>query len=1005
MAIRQTILIIALSILISSCSKKPERKIDFADPMIGTGAHGHTFPGATTPFGMVQLSPSNGFKAWDWCAGYHYSDSILKGFAHNHISGAGLSGLGDFLFMPTHGELKVQAGTEEDPESGFRSRFSHKREKASPGYYSVMLDDYDIQVELTATPRVGVHRYTCEKEGKLNVIVDPTHNISERMFDAGVEIISDTEIRGYKTSNGEAGKRTSYFHAKFSLPFTEFGIAENDIVLSSKKSGSGLKTKSFVRFDVKKGQKLEVKVALSYVSYEGAKKNLQAEAANKNFDQVLTEAQNLWEEKLSKIDVSTDDIADKRTFYSGMYHAYISPNLISDVDGKYVIEGKQYHSSFPHYSNFSTWDTYRALHPLFTIIEHKATADFVNSLASRHHVSKVGLPIWELLGHDNACMIGYNAVSPMAEAVLKNIEGVQVERVYDAIRATALSTEKHSPNYDKNGMEEYLKLGYITSRIGCSVSKTTEQNYYDWSISKVAEMLNKKEDADFFKERSTGYRSMYNSKEKFLYPKRATGEWEMMSMSTWDDLKRNYISGNIWGYSTYVPHDMESLIEMIGGKEAYNAWLDGIFNDTTAIGGHRHVDISGFIGKYGHGDEPSQHMPYLYNYSGQPWKTQALIPQVINLFYNDTPEGLINNEDLGQMSAWYIFSSLGFYPVNPASQTYIIGSPFFKQSSIQLESGKTFTVVANGVSDENIYIQSAKLNGKEYTKSYITHQQLMAGGKLEFEMGSTPNKSWGVNDEDLPASKVDIPIDTSVVNSKMTFAPFDPNNVPIFDGQRTIELQCKTPNAKIFYTLNGETPTQKSKQYSSPINIKANTVLKAIAYSEEKGESLMFEREYLEGKTFDAKKLTLEHNATGYGADNGSQLMDLEVSSTNYADGKWTGWNGKDMIATLDLGKNQQFKNVSVGYLTYPGVWIFPPKAIEVYVSEDGKEYSKVAEEKIFIDENHPKEPFVTRNILSMKNSGGRYLKVIARNMMAMPEWHGSSGHKPWIFIDEILVN
>ena len=1002
-----TLLIIQL--IFQSCSvEKKYEPIDYVDPFIGTDAHGHTFPGATTPFGMVQLSPSNEFKAWDWCSGYHYSDSIIKGFAHTHISGAGLAGLGDILVMPTSGTLRLSPGTEAYPDSGYRSRFSHEREEASPGYYSVMLDDYNIKVELTASPRVGFHRYTFYNQGEVNIIVDPSHHIMERLFGTEVEIISDTEIRGYKNSEGEGGNRHVYFYAQFSKPFSRSGVAKNNVLVKDTKNTSGINTNCFAGFKVQDGDVIELKVAISHVSYEGAKKNFNAEAVHLDFNMAHIQARKLWENKLNRIIIESKNTEQKRTFYTGLYHSFISPNLFSDVDGKYVIEGKVYSSGYPHYSTFSTWDTYRALHPLFTIIEQEKTKDFVNSLVSRHFDSKVGLPIWELVGHDNACMIGYNTVSPLADAVLKDIKGIDPEKTYQAIRAAAFNTQKHSPNYDKSGMKEYIKLSFVPGEINCSVSKTTEQNYYDWCISKVAEKLGYIEDAEMFQNRSLGYRHLFNPETKFLYAKYATGEWRDMNVNVWDDLKGNYISGNMWGYSSYVPHDVSGLINLIGGRKEFGDWLDEIFSDTSATEGEMHVDISGFIGKYGHGDEPSHHLPYMYNYAGQPWKTQELVRQVMDQFYTDQPDGLINNEDLGQMSAWYIFSAMGFYPVCPGDLNYIIGSPIFNRVTINLENGKTFTINTSRTSKRNKYIQSATLNGKQLTRSFITHEQIMNGGELSFEMGSRPNKNWGSAEDDLPVSKTGM-TKNYLPELPLTYKPYDNDKQIVFEHTRDVHLQSRTPNANIYYTLDGSQPNQGSLLYEHPLRISKNTMLKAIAYSDNSEPSLIYEREYFKGKHFEDidgfPKLSLEHPAGGYGNKEGKQLMDRIIASKHYADGFWTGWNGSDMVAMIDFGVERTFDNLSIGFLTHTGVWIFPPKSIEVYVSGDNVNYNTLTKMDFYIGKEHNTDPHITRKEMDLKNVKGRYLKIRVNNLGAIPDWHGATGHKPWLFIDEILIN
>ncbi len=731
---------IALSIVLFSiygCKKEesiPLNQLTYVDAIIGTAADGHTFPGATTPFGMVQLSPSNDNKGRNWCSGYHYTDTVIKGFAHNHISGAGLGAFGDFLIMPTSGKLNIIPGKGETPDESYRSRFSHDTEKTSPGYYSVVLDDYNIKAELTASPRVGFHRYTFNNAGQNHIIIDPTHNIREDVLNTRIAFLSDTEIQGSKTSHGAAGPRTVYFYATFSKPFEQKGVAINDEVVADIKSADNKNTRAFITYNLKKGEQVDVKLALSYVSFEGAKKNFDSEAKNKDFDKALAEAQDAWLSKLSKFELTATD-TQKHIFYTAVYHSFIGPNLISDVDGRYVVEQKKLQSDIPQYSNYSTWDTYRATHPLFTLVEHEKNAEFVNSLASRHYQAEVSLPIWECGGHDNYCMIGRSPIAVMGEAILKNLKGIDVEKAYDAMREAAFTKEGSSPNYGRNnGMDSYLERSYITADVGSSVSKTTEYNYHDYVLAQVAKKLGKTEDYKLFSERSLGYRNLWNDEKKYLWPKTKAGDWIDMRMDIWDELKFNYISGNIWAYSTYVPHDVDHLIGLVGGKKPFVEWLDKIYADTTAIGGHQHVDISGFIGKLGHGDEPGHHTAYLYTLADAPHRTQEIIREICTSMYSDKPDGLINNEDLGQMSSWYIFSTLGFYPVSPADNEYVIGSPLHEKVIVNLDNGKKLTVKTINNSLENKYVKSASFNGKPLEKLLISHDMIMSGGELIMEM-------------------------------------------------------------------------------------------------------------------------------------------------------------------------------------------------------------------------------------------------------------------------------
>ena len=994
-------------LILLGCNQGSERPIDFVDPMIGTDGTGHTFPGATTPFGMVQLSPSNDFKGWAWCSGYHYSDSILKGFAHNHISGAGLSGLGDILLMPTVGKPIVNSGSEELPETGYRSRFSHENESASPGYYRVFLKDYNITVELTASSRVGFHRYIFSDSEEGNVIIDPTHGLDESIIRTDLEFISASELRGCKYSAGDDGLNTVYFYAKFSEPSIKRGIAVNDVIDQNKSEASSENTKAFLSFNMDENESIEVKVAISHVSYEGAKKNYDAEAKGVDFDKALMRARNMWKEKLNKFQIKGLNKRDESVFYTSLYHSFISPNLISDVDGRYVIDGEQSQSDEPHYSNFSTWDTYRALHPLFCIVEHEHNKRFVNSLSSRHHKQNVGLPIWELLGYDNKCMIGYNAVAPMVEAVLKDIQGIDPEEVYEAVKSAANNTsvEKSSIVYGRNGMKKYKKLHYVPAEVNASVSKTTEQNYYDWAIARLAKKLGKTEDANLFKARSLGYRNLFRADKELLWPKYASRKWREMDSTRWYDYEMNYVSGNAWGYSSYVPHDIEGLVDLIGGRDAFGKWLDKIFTDTTQLGGAPHVDISGFIGKYGHGDEPSHHMPYLYNHALQPWKGQVLVRKIMNDFYTDKPDGLVNNEDLGQMSAWYIFSALGFYPVNPAALVYEIGSPKVEEATINLENGKTFKVVAHNNNKQNVYIQSAILNGKRLEKTYITHSQIMNGGKLEFVMDKEPNKNWANYSAASSKSKVQLEDKSKI--AQVLPAPYDSNEKSVFHDKLKIRLSCKDRDPQIYYTLNGTDPNSGSKRYTEPFYLTKTTRLKAIAIDEKQNRGIPMDRSYyktidLNGNDSDVEVSLAAAPVSGH--ETGQNLVDGELETTYQGDKNWSVWNGNDMELLIDFGKKKIIESLTASYLDHTVLWIFPPKAIRVYTSTDGQDFNCIAR-KEEISSSPTFNPFIKRPSLKFSPVQTRFLKVEMENYGEIPKWHKGGGQSARLYVGEIFVN
>jgi len=998
--------LLALLILTTLCFGK--NPLDYVDPFIGTDGHGHTFPGATLPFGMVQLSPSNDFKAWDWCSGYHYSDSVLKGFAHTHISGPGLAGLGDILLMPTVGKILTDPGTEQNPENGYRSRFSHENETASPGYYQVLLVDYDVNVELTCTERVGFHRYRFPKSDEANIIFDPTHHIAESIFDANIEFVSENKIRGYKESKGEAGTRKVYFIAQFSKKPKKIGITSNGKIVN-KKSSSGKKVKGFVQFSTEQDEEIEVHVAISHVSFEGAEKNLIAETKNKNFDKVVAEAKTIWTKQLSKIDVNMLSEKDKTIFYTGLYHSSMSPNLYMDVDGKYKINGKVYSSNHPQYSMFSTWDTFRATHPLYTIINQKITTDMVNSMVDRDAVNEVGLPLWELYGYDNRCMPGYSTVPVIADAILKDIPGIDKEAAFTAIYNAAFNNTKSSPNYDVNGIDEYIALGYVPMEIGSSISKTTEYCYYDWCIARVAEKLGKTKEQKMFDDRAKYFASHFYKENGYLWPKSSTGDWlKKMDLTVWDDgLIRNYVSGNIWAYSTFVPHGIPALIKLHGNEQKFAEFLDGIIADTTSLGGNAHVDISGFIGKYGHGDEPGHHLAYLYNYVGQPWKSQKLIREVMEKMYFDTPKGFENNEDLGQMSSWYLFSALGFYPVCPGDGKYILGSPLVNDAEINLENGKTFKIITKNNSKKNQYIQSVNLNGKKYTKTYISHDDIMTGGLLEFVMGDKPKYKYGSKKKDYPDYKDQSKVQGKIiVKSPSAFMPFETEIGNCFAESRIVELHCNTNDVKIYFTTDGTSPSEKSNLYTKPLQLDKYTNLKAIAIAKDLKPSPIFKKEYFpslaDGKNEypKIKLLTPNHN---YGNNDGSMLIDGKIGSLVFSDGKYTGFLGSDMVAVIDLGESRKISNLSIGVLDDMKVWIFPAIGLKIETSDDNENFEVIASRDLPMPD-HEVPANLARHQLEFDSQKTRYIKVTVQGTKKCPEFHAGAGIDSFLFVDEIMV-
>jgi len=707
----------------------------YIDPFIGTGGHGHTFPGPTVPFGMVQLSPDTRLRGWDGCSGYHYSDTKVYGFSHTHLSGTGCSDYGDILLMPTVGKVQLS-------NKKYSSSFKKENEKASAGYYSVFLEKPKVKAELTATARTGLHKYTFPQSTSSNIILDLTHR--DFVKQGEITITGNNEITGKRVSKEWADNQILYFVIQFSKPFAKSGIAKADAVVENSKHDTGSLLKAFVSFETTEGEVIYAKVGISAVSVEGARKNLEAEQTGFDFEKTWSEAKAAWNKELGKIEAESKDEAILRTFYTSLYHAMVTPNIYSDVDGKYRGRDFEVHdANFNYYTVFSLWDTYRALHPLLTLIDKKRSSDFMNTFI-REFQEGGRLPVWELSSCETWCMIGYHAIPVIAEAVMKDVTGFDENKIYDAMKFSAME--------DKNGLRSYKANGYVKFLDdGQNVSRTLEYAYDDWCIGQVARKLGKTEDYKYFTGRALSYKNLFDPETHFMRPR--SGGF----LTPFDPYKvdHNYTEGNAWQYSFYVPQDISGQMKLLGGKEKLAAFLDTLFTTSSKLTGHKQPDISGMIGQYVHGNEPSHQIAYEWNYAGQAYKTQSMVRRIMNEMYRDQPDGLSGNEDCGQMSAWYIFSALGFYPVCPGSDHYAIGSPVLDKAVVHLENGKTFTVTAANNQKANVYINSAKLNGTSYTKSYITYNDIKNGGELNFEMSAQPNKNWGTGDSDVPVTKIE----------------------------------------------------------------------------------------------------------------------------------------------------------------------------------------------------------------------------------------------------------
>ncbi|WP_250435281.1 GH92 family glycosyl hydrolase [Hanstruepera flava] len=960
-------------LLASSCqqektiepAEKDGKLISFVNPFIGTGGHGHTYPGATMPFGMMQLSPDTRLDGWDGCSGYHYSDNYIYGFSHTHLSGTGVSDYGDILLMPTN-EINFHNGA--DGKKGYRAHFSHDNEIAEPGYYKVHLDSTNIDVELTVSKRSGMHKYRFPSSENQVVILDLEHR--DELIGGSVQIISETEALGMRKSKAWATNQILFFHIKFSHKIKDWN-----------RRYEVYPTKEKFVFDNPNNDPVYIKIGISAVDEEGARKNLETEIVNKSFEEVKQEAQDAWEAQLNKIVVESTNTDYKTNFYSSLYHTMIAPNLYQDVDGRYRGMDLEIHQTtdFEYYTVFSLWDTYRAAHPLYTIIEEDRTNDFINTFLAKYEEGGI-MPIWDLSACYTGCMIGYHAVPVIADAYLKGIRGYDTEKAFQAM--------KHSATRDKLGLKSYKKFGFIpVEEESESVSKTLEYAYDDWTIAQMAKAMNKTDDYKTYSERAQYYKNVFDPETQFM-----RGRFRNTWFSPFDpyEVNFNYTEANSWQYSYYVPQDVSGFINLLGGKDKLESHLDKLFTAEAETSGRDQADITGLIGQYAHGNEPSHHMAYLYNFVGKPHKTQEKVHQILTELYTNEPDGISGNEDCGQMSAWYVFSSLGFYPVTPGSNQYIIGTPLFEKATINLENGKQFTVIADNLSDTNIYIEYAYLNGKALEHSYISHNDIMNGGLLEFKMTDNP-AIWGSRENEEPKTSIDEHIIVPV--------PFIAKGDVAFKGETKVVLENVDKEAQILYRLNDT----EFEVYKNPITISEPTTLEVYAKEGTK-ESARISTKFYKIDPNISIKLDTEY-ANQYNGGGQNALIDGIYGTQDFRTGTWQGYFDEDLIATVDLGSLKTINQISVNFLQDQKSWIFLPTHVDFLISTDGKSFKSIYS-KTF---NEPKpiegSKIETLNF-ELNNEKARYIKIIAKKLGKLPKWHLGYEHdgRSWLFVDEITI-
>ena len=735
-------------------SSTAEDMTQYVKIAIGTGGHGHTYPGATVPFGMVQLSPDTYNEGWDWCSGYHYSDSSIMGFSHTHLSGTGASDMLDFLLMPGTGPAKTVPGLRQNPGEGYRSRFSHEEESAEPGYYSVMLRDYGIRAELSATERAGIHRYTFPKSDSSHFILDLVHAFGNaRVLWANLKIAGPDTITGGRSVKGWAPGREIYFAMQFSKPFVSSEIVSEEKRLDSGvREAKGTSLKCLVHFRTTEGEVILVKTGISGVSAESARKNLEAEIPDWDFARVRSAAHADWSKSLSRIRITTSNARHKKIFYTGLYHMMVAPTLFDDVDGQYRgMDGKihQLQQGLHNYSTFSLWDTFRATHPMYTLFLRDRVPDFVNCIIRMAQESPDGVPVWPLQAKETGCMTGYHSSSVVAEALTKGFVGIDFGKAYPAFKKRAMQD-------DYRGLGDYRKLGYIPcDKEEESVSKTMEYAYNDWAVAHIAKALGEEDDSKRLLERSRNYQNLFDATTGFMRPRLENGQWtspfdptEMGHSKKW----RDYTESDPWETTFTVQHDPAGLIKLLGGPQAFTDKLDALFTTSSQLPPDAPPDIAGMVGQYAHGNEPCHHMAYLYCYAGAAHKTQDRVRKLLEMEYDDQPDGLAGNEDCGQMSAWYLISSLGFYAVDPVSGNYVFGTPLFDRAEVQLENGKTLVVEAKRNSPNDQYIQSVLFNGKPYTKLWFCHADISNGATIVFTLSGNSSEQFGSGESATPPS-------------------------------------------------------------------------------------------------------------------------------------------------------------------------------------------------------------------------------------------------------------
>lgn len=910
----------------------------FVNPFIGTGGHGHTFPGATVPFGMVQLSPDTRIDgSWDGCSGYYYSDSVIYGFSHTHLNGTGVSDYGDILLMPTMGTPSLD-------NKEYSSKFSHQNEKASAGYYEVLLDKFNIKARLTTTKRVGYHEYTFNNSGQANIILDLNHR--DELLEGEVKIIDDKTIDVFRRSKAWAENQYVFARIEFSKPMKISKIVA-DTISAKKRDFFGKTVKLAFSNQVIKGEKILVKVSLSMTGFEGAEKNMEAEGKSWDFEKIKKNAENSWNKELSKIEITSADKDKLSVFYTALYHVFTQPNIANDVDGKYRGRDNQIHTTnHDYYTVFSLWDTFRAYHPLMTLIDKKRTADFINTFILQYEQGK-RLPIWELASNETYCMIGYHSVSVIADAMINGVKGFDYEKAYEAAKNSA-------NNFDDFGMKTYRKNGFLSiDDEHESVSKTVEYAYDDWCIAQMAKILGKTEDYKTFMKRSQNWKNLFDFDKKFIRPKKNGGWYEPFDAK---EINNNFTEGNAWQYTFFVPQNIEGMIKFYGGNEEFEKKLDEMFSEESKTTGREQVDVTGLIGQYAQGNEPSHHVAYLYNFVGKPEKTREKVHYILENFYKNSPDGLIGNEDCGQMSAWYVLSSMGLYKVTPGSEKWNTVDPFFDRIKIHLEDDKTLN---------------------------FTNRQ-------EIEKWVNRNKAPKVDDPFFDERMVVVP---TINVGKRTFEDNTKVSINAFN-------QNENNKQKIFYSINGK----DFKEYDGEFFVTETSEIKAFVENEKYGKSTIISAKVYKKPNNYTIEIKSKANPQ-YFAGGNEGLIDGISGDANWRKGDWHGYQSQDFEAIIDLKESKEISTISADFLQDTRAWILMPTKVEFYISDDNVNFKKLGEVLNPIDAQD--YTVQTKNLeLHFAKIKAKYVKIIARNFGKLPSWHQGFPYngEAYIFIDEIEI-